>query len=64
VVHDAVFVIIFLGGEGLFHTVITGPGKVYIQSMPIINTAAVLSPYISVHTDNDDGGGFTIKLGN
>ena len=22
------------GGEGLFHTVVTGPGKVYLQSMP------------------------------
>ena len=25
----------FLGGEGLFNTVITGPGRVFIQSMPI-----------------------------
>ena len=30
---------IFFGGEGFFHTSITGPGKVYIQSMPLINTA-------------------------
>lgn len=22
------------GGEGIFHTVVTGPGKVYLQSMP------------------------------
>lgn len=38
---------IFLGGEGLFHTRVTGPGKVYIQSMPIMHMAAKLSPYIN-----------------
>ena len=27
------------GGEGLFNTVITGPGKVYLQTMPISNLA-------------------------
>ena len=47
---------IFLGGEGLFHTKITGPGKVYIQSMPVINTAQVLTPYIKINTDSDNGG--------
>lgn len=52
---------IFLGGEGLFHTRITGPGKVYIQSMPLINTAQKLSPYMQIHNDND--GGINIKLG-
>ena len=55
---------IFLGGEGLFHTRITGPGKVYIQSMPLLNTAQALSPYIQVRSDDDNnGGGFTIRLG-
>jgi len=38
---------IFLGGEGLFHTRVTGPGKVYIQTMPIKHMAEKLSPYIS-----------------
>lgn len=53
------------GGEGIFHTRITGPGKVYIQSMPVINTAQVLSGYISrgsSGSSNNDGG-FTIRLG-
>ena len=31
---------IVFGGEGLFNTVITGPGKVFIQSMPIERTVA------------------------
>ena len=54
----------FLGGEGLFNTRITGPGKVYIQSMPIANTARVLTPYLDLHTGGDgDGGGIRINLG-
>ncbi len=33
------------GGEGFFNTVITGPGKVTLQTMPIHSVAASLSPY-------------------
>ena len=48
---------VFFGGEGLFNTRITGPGKVYIQSMPVINTAARLAPFMpsnsSSSSDND-----------
>ncbi len=54
---------ILFGGEGLFHTKVNGPGKVYIQSMPVINTAAALSPYIKVDTDSDSKGGISIRLG-
>ena len=54
---------IFLGGEGLFHTRITGPGKVYIQSMPVINTAERLSPYLRIKNSSDDKGGINIRLG-
>ena len=35
-----------LGGEGLFNTVITGPGKVYLQTMPINQLASSIQPYI------------------
>ena len=35
----------FFGGEGLFNTVIKGPGKIWLQSMPIAQVANVLSPY-------------------
>lgn len=35
----------FLGGEGLFLTTLTGPGRVYLQSMPINNLAGRLSAY-------------------
>lgn len=54
---------IFLGGEGLFHTRVTGPGKVYVQSMPVINTAERLTPYIKIKTSSDNSGGINIKLG-
>lgn len=54
----------FFGGEGFFHTRITGPGKVYIQSMPLINTAHALSPYLDIQQENDDNsGGIKIRLG-
>ena len=33
---------IFLGGEGLFNTVITGPGKIILQTMPVQRTAMLL----------------------
>jgi len=33
-----------LGGEGLFNTVITGPGRVALQSMPIAKVAQSLMP--------------------
>lgn len=55
---------IFFGGEGLFHTRITGPGKVYIQSMPVINTAQQLTPYLNISdNDNNSRGGINIRLG-
>ena len=36
----------FFGGEGFINTKITGPGKVYLQSMPILHTAQSLAPYL------------------
>ena len=35
------------GGEGLFNTVITGPGHIWLQTMPNSNVAAVLRPYFT-----------------
>ena len=36
----------FLGGEGLFNTVVTGPGRVLLQTMPINAVAGAINPYI------------------
>ena len=35
-----------LGGEGIFNTVLAGPGKVWLQTMPISNVAMAIRPYI------------------
>ncbi len=35
----------FLGGEGFFNTVVTGPGRVVVQTMPITAVAGTLSRY-------------------
>lgn len=36
------------GGEGVFNTVINGPGHVYLQSMPISQMANTIWPYLPV----------------
>jgi len=36
-----------LGGEGIFNTIITGPGKVSLQTMPACQVAGILSKYIT-----------------
>lgn len=38
---------VLFGGEGLFNTVLTGPGKIWLQTMPIVNVAGAISPYIA-----------------
>lgn len=35
-----------LGGEGLFNTVLTGPGRIWLQTMPISSVAGAIRPYI------------------
>lgn len=35
----------FFGGEGFFNTVITGPGKIILQTMPVNRVAATLRPF-------------------
>jgi uncharacterized protein (AIM24 family) len=37
---------ILFGGEGLFNTVVTGPGKVWLQTMPITTLAMNLYNYM------------------
>ena len=39
----------FLGGEGLFNTVITGPGRVFLQSHPISTVASAIRPFITTN---------------
>ncbi|MDD5902822.1 MAG: TIGR00266 family protein [Oscillospiraceae bacterium] len=37
---------IFFGGEGIFNTVICGPGKVWLQTMPVEKVANSLLPFL------------------
>ena len=43
---------VFFGGEGLFLTKLTGPGKVWLQTMTIPGLAARLAPYLP--SNNND----------
>lgn len=39
----------FLGGEGLFNTVLTGPGEVWLQTMPLSFLAQALQPFLDAN---------------
>lgn len=39
---------VLFGGEGLFLTTLTGPGTVWLQSMPISKLAGTISPYLAI----------------
>jgi uncharacterized protein (TIGR00266 family) len=40
------------GGDGIFLAALTGPGRVWLQSLPLANLAHALSPYLSGGGDN------------
>ncbi|NLL91822.1 MAG: TIGR00266 family protein [Ruminococcaceae bacterium] len=37
------------GGEGIFNTVITGPGRVFLQSMPVSAVAGTIKPFLNIN---------------
>jgi len=37
---------VLLGGEGLFNTVITGPGKIILQTQPISKVANIIQHFL------------------
>ena len=43
---------ILFGGEGVFNTGITGPGRVWLQTMPVSAVAGAIRPFIP--TGNGD----------
>lgn len=45
---------ILLGGEGIFNTVITGPGKVTVHTMPIARLADSIIPFLPTNNSNGD----------
>jgi len=54
---------IFFGNEGLFLAKLTGPGKVWLQTMPLPNLAAALAPYMPQAEGSDGKPGFSFNLG-
>lgn len=38
---------VLFGGEGLFNTKVTGPGKIWVQTMPVSSVASSLAPYFT-----------------
>ena len=47
---------ILLGGEGIFNTVITGPGKVIVQTMPLAKLANCIYPFLPMPTSSSSTG--------
>ena len=47
---------IILGGEGIFNTVITGPGKVTVQTMPLAKLANSIYPFLPIPTSSSSTG--------
>lgn len=43
---------IMFGGEGVFNTVLTGPGTVWLQTMPIYSVAMAIRPFIPTQSNN------------
>jgi len=43
---------VLFGGEGLFNTVVTGPGRVVLQTMPLYKLAGVLKPFFPAPDNN------------
>ena len=41
-----------LGGEGFFNTVLTGPGRIWLQTMPSSSVAQAIIPYIPTGGNN------------
>jgi uncharacterized protein (TIGR00266 family) len=49
---------VFFGGDGLFLAELTGPGRIWLQTLTLPNLAHALAPYMS---GGGDGGGQSIE---
>lgn len=54
---------IFLGGEGIFNTVITGPGKLVVQTMPLPKLANSMVPFLPFSNSSSSSGNDAIDAG-
>ena len=44
---------VLFGGEGFFNTIVTGPGHVWVQSMPIAQMANSLIPFLPLNNSSN-----------
>jgi len=54
---------ILFGGEGLFLATLTGPGHIWLQSMPIINLAEEIGRYLPGRNDSSGSTGGAVATG-
>ncbi|MCE7989777.1 MAG: hypothetical protein DYG89_52190 [Caldilinea sp. CFX5] len=54
---------ILLGGEGLFLATLRGPGKVWLQTMPMDKLAQKIAQYMPQVGGDGASGGLNINLG-
>jgi uncharacterized protein (AIM24 family) len=54
---------IFFGGDGLFLASLTGPGQVWLQSLPLANLAHALSGYLPQGGGEENKGGIGGTIG-
>lgn len=51
------------GGDGIFLAKLTGPGRVWLQTMPLPNLAASLAPYLAANEAAATGEGAAVGVG-
>ena len=55
----------FFGADSIFLAKMTGPGKLWLQTLPLANLANALEPYLPKTSSEGGGGkGFNINFGN
>ncbi len=54
---------IFFGADTLFLAKLTGPGRVYLQSLTLPGMAHAMIPYLPAGEGGNGGGGFNFKIG-
>ena len=54
---------ILFGGEGLFFVSLTGPGRVWLQTMPMSKLAGAIRQYMPKAEGSSGGSGLNINLG-
>lgn len=54
---------LIFGGEGLFFVTLTGPGRIWLQTMPMSKLAGAIRQYLPKAESSSEGPGLNIKLG-